>query len=92
MAMDSSRPFPLIRNKTLNIGALICKKDGTEKELAADREKESAEKKDAGEKKTKEKGGDRKEKNKDRQKLDFATVQVHVSYTHLDVNKRQGVI
>ncbi len=76
MAMDSSRPFPLIRNKTLNIGALICKKDGTEKELAADREKESAEKKDAGEKKTKEKVGDRKEKNKDRQKLDFATVQV----------------
>lgn len=27
MAMDSSRPFPLIRNKTLNIGALIMKKD-----------------------------------------------------------------
>lgn len=27
MAMDSSRPFPLIRNKTLNIGALIYKKD-----------------------------------------------------------------
>ena len=26
MAMDSSRPFPLIRNKTLNIGALIRKK------------------------------------------------------------------
>ena len=26
MAMDSSRPFPLIRNKTLNIGALIAKK------------------------------------------------------------------
>ena len=26
MAMDSSRPFPLIRNKTLNIGALILKK------------------------------------------------------------------
>lgn len=26
MAMDSSRPFPLIRNKTLNIGALITKK------------------------------------------------------------------
>ena len=25
MAMDSSRPFPLIRNKTLNIGALISK-------------------------------------------------------------------
>ena len=27
MAMDSSRPFPLIRNKTLNIGALLSKKD-----------------------------------------------------------------
>lgn len=27
MAMDSSRPFPLIRNKTLNIGALISKTD-----------------------------------------------------------------
>ena len=27
MAMDSSRPFPLIRNKTLNLGALIKKKD-----------------------------------------------------------------
>ena len=27
MAMDSSRPFPLIRNKTLNLGALIRKKD-----------------------------------------------------------------
>lgn len=26
MAMDLSRPFPLIRNKTLNIGALIAKK------------------------------------------------------------------
>ncbi|MCR5675760.1 MAG: RNA degradosome polyphosphate kinase [Lachnospiraceae bacterium] len=28
MAVDSSRPFPLIRNKTLNIGALVTKKDG----------------------------------------------------------------
>ncbi len=27
MAMDSSRPFPLIRNKSLNIGALISKKE-----------------------------------------------------------------
>ena len=27
MALDSSRPFPLIRNKSLNIGALIAKKD-----------------------------------------------------------------
>ena len=30
MAMDSSRPFPLIRNKTLNIGALISRKDKEE--------------------------------------------------------------
>ena len=32
MAMDSARPFPLIRNKTLNIGALIAKKGKKEKE------------------------------------------------------------
>lgn len=32
MAMDSSRPFPLIRNKTLNIGALLSKKDKKGKE------------------------------------------------------------
>ncbi len=28
MAVDSSRPFPLIRNKTLNIGAMVMKKGG----------------------------------------------------------------
>ncbi|MCR5669952.1 MAG: RNA degradosome polyphosphate kinase [Butyrivibrio sp.] len=28
MAVDSSRPFPLIRNKTLNIGSLLKKKEG----------------------------------------------------------------
>ncbi len=28
MAVDSSRPFPLIRNRTLNIGALVRKKNG----------------------------------------------------------------
>lgn len=32
MAVDSSRPFPLIRNKSLNIGALVRKK-GEDKEL-----------------------------------------------------------
>ena len=32
MAVDSSRPFPLIRNKTLNLGALLQKKEG-EREL-----------------------------------------------------------
>ena len=31
MAVDSSRPFPLIRNKTLNIGALIMKKRSEDK-------------------------------------------------------------
>lgn len=30
MAVDSSRPFPLIRNKSLNIGALVSKKAGDE--------------------------------------------------------------
>jgi polyphosphate kinase len=30
MAVDSSRPFPLIRNKSLNLGALVRKKDGEE--------------------------------------------------------------
>ncbi len=34
MAVDSSRPFPLIRNKSLNIGALLRKKkEGKEDEL-----------------------------------------------------------
>ncbi|MCI9079584.1 MAG: RNA degradosome polyphosphate kinase [Lachnospiraceae bacterium] len=32
MAVDSSRPFPLIRNKTLNIGAVIKVKPGSGKE------------------------------------------------------------
>ena len=31
MAVDSSRPFPLIRNKSLNIGALLSKKGSKEK-------------------------------------------------------------
>lgn len=30
MAVDSSRPFPLIRNKSLNLGALVNKKDSPE--------------------------------------------------------------
>ncbi len=36
MAMDSSRPFPLIRNKTLNIGALILKQGDGKKEATAE--------------------------------------------------------
>ena len=35
MAVDSSRPFPLLRNKTLNIGALVSKK-GEKKEEEID--------------------------------------------------------
>ena len=31
MAFDSSRPFPLIRNKSLNLGALLTKKSGAKK-------------------------------------------------------------
>lgn len=34
MAVDASRPFPLIRNKTLNIGALLRKKGSKEVEIA----------------------------------------------------------
>lgn len=30
MAVDSSRPFPLVRNKTLNLGALVKKRQGKE--------------------------------------------------------------
>ena len=33
MAVDSSRPFPLIRNKSLNIGALLSRKDEKTEEL-----------------------------------------------------------
>ena len=33
MAVDSSRPFPLIRNKSLNIGALVTKKSDGELEF-----------------------------------------------------------
>ena len=33
MAVDSSRPFPLVRNKTLNIAALLRKKNGDGEEL-----------------------------------------------------------
>ena len=34
MALDASRPFPLVRNKSLNIGALISKKGKQETEFA----------------------------------------------------------
>ena len=41
MAMDSSRPFPLIRNKSLNIGALIKKKQQKKKGKDGKEEKDS---------------------------------------------------
>lgn len=33
MAVDASRPFPLIRNKTLNLAALLTKKSGKKEEV-----------------------------------------------------------
>ena len=72
MAMDSARPFPLVRNKTLNIGALISHRGGMENsrylEMESGKEKEKE--------KEKEKGKGQKEKGKDRVKAQFATVQV----------------
>lgn len=68
MAMDSSRPFPLIRNKTLNIGALILKKG---EGLSAKAEKRVAKKEG---KEGKEGAG--KSSKKEKAELEFATVQV----------------
>ena len=64
MALDSSRPFPLIRNKTLNIGALVLKK-----EVAWLKEENG----DSGKKESGKKGNSSKE---EKGKLEFATVQV----------------
>ena len=72
MAVDSSRPFPLIRNKYLNIGALLEGEDGLKKK-ADDLRKKAKEElpgEDIG-KKEKDKGKEKKEKE-----LEFATVQV----------------
>ncbi len=62
MAMDSARPFPLIRNKTLNIGALISKKE----------DKDAKDAKNAKDAKDVKDTKDAKEKTK----TEFATVQV----------------
>lgn len=48
MAVDSSRPFPLVRNRTLNLAALIRKKKGA-KELIRTGDKEKKKKKMAAE-------------------------------------------
>ncbi len=44
MAFDSSRPFPLIRNKTLNLGALLRRKGGEGTGLFKPRKKKKNEK------------------------------------------------
>ncbi len=63
MAVDSSRPFPLIRNKSLNLGALLIKKE-TAKELIRENKEEIKGKK-AG-----------KLEKKQEKEIEFATVQV----------------
>ena len=56
MALDSSRPFPLIRNKTLNIGALVLKKEvAWLKEEVSDEGKKDSGKKKSSSKEEKEK-------------------------------------
>ena len=66
MAVDSSRPFPLIRNKSLNIAALLeNKEDLSEKVETRKKEKESSKKE-----------GFEKEKKEKKAVLEFATVQV----------------
>ncbi|MDO4478262.1 MAG: RNA degradosome polyphosphate kinase [Lachnospiraceae bacterium] len=74
MAVDTSRPFPLIRNKTLNIGALVAAKDGSEPGLgrSAGKKKKSAAKNVA--KNAEGKAGNKK--SGDNRPLEFATVQV----------------
>lgn len=63
MAVDSSRPFPLIRNKTLNIGALVKKKEGkTEREGKVVKEGKGAK--------------ESKAEKENKVELEFATVQV----------------
>ncbi len=67
MAVDSSRPFPLIRNKSLNIGALLESADDLKTKADDLKDKDNDSKK-----------GKDKKKNIDREKdeLEFATVQV----------------
>ncbi len=74
MAVDSSRPFPLIRNKSLNLGALLIKKD-TVKELLPEIKEETKGKKTAkaGGKSA---GKTGKAEKKPEKEIEFATVQV----------------
>lgn len=66
MAMDSSRPFPLIRNKSLNIGALIKKKS----------KKKGKDGKELKEWKEGKESKDGKNGKENKPELEFATVQV----------------
>ena len=60
MAVDSSRPFPLIRNKSLNIAALLEEKESLAEKVEARKQ---------------EKNGKKKEEKQEKE-LEFATVQV----------------
>lgn len=73
MAVDSSRPFPLIRNKSLNIGALLESADDLKQK--ADELRKKAKEELPGEDLTNEDNGKKKAKSKDKE-LEFATVQV----------------
>lgn len=72
MAVDSSRPFPLIRNKSLNLGALLIKKDSATELIRETKEEETKGKK-AGKGNGKTSG---KAEKKQEKELEFATVQV----------------
>ena len=71
MAVDSSRPFPLIRNKSLNIGALL--ESAEDLKQKADDLRKRAKDELPGEGISKKEKGKNKDKDKE---LDFATVQV----------------
>ena len=68
MAVDSSRPFPLIRNKSLNIAALLEKKEDIKDKADAKRKGKAKEEKSKNKEKNK--------NNTDDRELEFATVQV----------------
>ncbi len=87
MAVDSGRPFPLIRNKSLNIAAIIESKGGgllgRREDEEAKESKEEKESKDVKEGKEEKEGKDVKESKEDKDKdkeseiiTEFATVQV----------------
>ena len=71
MAMDPARPFPLIRNKTLNIGALIARLPDTVVLEPAKNEEKKSSKENKGSK-----GGKGGKNKAEKVKTEFATVQV----------------